>query len=326
MTTDESLGISLIDDDGTAPARKTRKRPRLWYWPAAWLRMRFWRTVFFWLGGITIRGRLPKGGCVVVANHSSHADAAALVTAIKARRAPRVAAASDYWFKNPFRRVVCSLLIGALPVRRHDGGGGYTDLVGNAVPLLRAGHAVVIFPEGTRSGEISKFHQGAFRLAETAGVPVVPVAVSGTGELLPKGRFVKPRAVAPEALRGVRTCPVAEFSFCQGVENVRELQVQSLGIDGLQIMIDESGGLGIPLLVSGQQPDEKLDLRAILGRRDTERLIAALGVAVQIRDQRDRDRGEPEVRCLDHGVGGLDLHRQRLDGRVAQMRLKRVTH
>jgi len=49
--------------------------------------------------------------------------------------------------------------------------------------------SVVIFPQGTRSpdGTVGAFHEGAFRLAIEAGVDVVPLAVAGTAESLPKG-------------------------------------------------------------------------------------------------------------------------------------------
>jgi membrane protein YqaA with SNARE-associated domain len=66
-----------------------------------------------------------------------------------------------------------------------------------AVALLRAGRAVVVFPEGTRGrGAPARFHAGAFRLAAAAGVPVVPVGIAGTGALLPKhGRLHRTRVV-----------------------------------------------------------------------------------------------------------------------------------
>jgi 1-acyl-sn-glycerol-3-phosphate acyltransferase len=65
-------------------------------------------------------------------------------------------------------------------------GGGSADLAA-AQELLATGHDVIIFPEGTRSrhGEIAPFHTGAARLAEAADVPLVPIGISGTGELLP---------------------------------------------------------------------------------------------------------------------------------------------
>ena len=48
--------------------------------------------------------------------------------------------------------------------------------------------SVMVFPEGTRSldGEVQDFHDGAFRLAIEAGVPVLPIVVEGTFGCLPK--------------------------------------------------------------------------------------------------------------------------------------------
>eukprot|EP01024_Parvocaulis_polyphysoides_P006545 TRINITY_DN11776_c1_g1_i3.p1 TRINITY_DN11776_c1_g1~~TRINITY_DN11776_c1_g1_i3.p1 ORF type:complete len:338 (-),score=40.14 TRINITY_DN11776_c1_g1_i3:113-1126(-) len=53
---------------------------------------------------------------------------------------------------------------------------------------LENGAAVLFFPEGTRAevpGNVAEFKKGAFSIAVKAGVPVVPVTVAGTGELLP---------------------------------------------------------------------------------------------------------------------------------------------
>jgi len=54
---------------------------------------------------------------------------------------------------------------------------------------LDRGISVMMFPEGTRSktGELLKFKDGAFRLAIEAGVPILPVAISGTKDCLQKG-------------------------------------------------------------------------------------------------------------------------------------------
>jgi len=159
---------------------------------AATARHWLWRLVLALTGGLTVVGALPRGGCVVVANHSSHADTAALLAAVPSRHAPRVAAAADYWFAGSWRSAACRALAAAFPVRRT--GGGSADMAG-AVELLRAGRAVIVYPEGTRgSGAPGTFHAGAFRLAATAGVPVVPVGIAGTADLLPKhGRLHRTR-------------------------------------------------------------------------------------------------------------------------------------
>ena len=149
-------------------------------------RRALWRTVLTLTGGLRVHGaaRLPAGPCVIVANHRSHADTAALIAALPARRQPAVAAAADYWFRGASRRGICRALCAAFPVRRSGGGGA--DLAA-AARLLAAGHDVIVFPEGSRSrdGRTGDFHRGAARLAMAAGVPLVPAGISGTGTLLP---------------------------------------------------------------------------------------------------------------------------------------------
>lgn len=161
---------------------------------AAALRRALWWYVLQLTGGVERRGRLPRGGCVVVANHSSHADTAALLAALDARHTPAIAAAADYWFASPWRRRICRRLAAGFPVRRT--GGGMGDLLA-MTGELRSGRAVVLFPEGTRGGDgvPGSFHRGALVLASEAGVPVVPVGITGTDRLLPKHGRLRPAPV-----------------------------------------------------------------------------------------------------------------------------------
>ena len=160
-------------------------------------RKALWRVVFRLTGGLRVSGAsaLPAGPCVIVANHCSHADTAALIAALPARRRPAVAAAADYWFRGGLRPRICRALCAAFPVRRT--GGGSADLAA-AVRLLAAGQDVIVFPEGTRSrdGFPGEFHRGAARLAAAAGVPLVPVGIGGTRALLPPGGASRPRRAA----------------------------------------------------------------------------------------------------------------------------------
>jgi 1-acyl-sn-glycerol-3-phosphate acyltransferase len=156
--------------------------------PAAVARRALWRTVLTLMGGLRVQGvpGLPAGPCVIVANHRSHADTAALIAALPAGRRPAVAAAADYWFRGALRPRICRALCAAFPVRRT--GGGSADLAA-AAQLLAAGRDVIVFPEGTRSrdGRAGRFHRGAACLAAAAGVPLVPAGIGGTGTLLPPG-------------------------------------------------------------------------------------------------------------------------------------------
>jgi 1-acyl-sn-glycerol-3-phosphate acyltransferase len=153
------------------------------------LRHWLWRMVCAVSGGLTVTGRRRvPGGCIVVANHSSHADTPVLLAALPSTARPVFGAAADYWFDVPVRRFVATSLIGVLPVRR-SGDGAYAALLAAARPALAAGRTVVIYPEGTRStdGSVGEFRSGAVRLARECCVPIVPVAVLGTAEVLPKG-------------------------------------------------------------------------------------------------------------------------------------------
>lgn len=160
---------------------------------AAGLRRRLWRAAFALCGGLAVSGPVPRGPAVVVANHSSHADTAALLAALPAASPPRAAAAADYWFEVPWRRGIVSALVGALPVQRGRHG-GYACLLDAARPHLAAGGVVVVYPEGTRSqdGEVAAFHSGAVRLARDTGVPLVAAGIVGTRELLPKHGVLSP--------------------------------------------------------------------------------------------------------------------------------------
>ncbi len=153
------------------------------------LRHWMWRLVSALSGGLTVTGKWrASGGCIVVANHSSHADTAVLLAALPPKAKPVFGAAADYWFDVPVRRFIATSLAGVLPVRR-SGGGSYDALLAAARPALKAGRTVVIYPEGTRStnGNIGEFRSGALRLARECGVPIVPVALTGTADVLPKG-------------------------------------------------------------------------------------------------------------------------------------------
>jgi 1-acyl-sn-glycerol-3-phosphate acyltransferase len=80
--------------------------------------------------------------------------------------------------------------MGMILVRRRDSNDVAIQLE-RAAGLLREGHSLAAFPEGTRSrdGSVRPFKTGAFRAAIDAGVPVLPVAVEGSGRVMPPDGF-----------------------------------------------------------------------------------------------------------------------------------------
>lgn len=124
---------------------------------------------------------------VFVANHSSHLDAPLVLTTLPEswRRWTAVAAAADYFFDTLPRAVGSSMAFSTFPMERKAGGG--TSL---AADLLLEGWSVLVFPEGTRSGDgwAGEFKRGAAHLALTCRAPIVPIGIRGSFAAMPKGR------------------------------------------------------------------------------------------------------------------------------------------
>ena len=88
-----------------------------------------------------------------------------------------------------------------------------------AVLRIRNGKSVMTFPESTRSrdGEIKAFKQGAFYLALKSGVPVIPITIIGSGQIMPKRSL----RVRPGKIRLIIDKPVETKNYT--VDNRREL-------------------------------------------------------------------------------------------------------
>jgi len=150
------------------------------------------KAVIQYYASPTIRGldRLHDldGPAIFASNHQSHADTLVLLTSIPApwRHKACVGAAADYFFGNRTTAAISALFIGAIPIERTSIN---RNTIGKAVALLRGGWSMVIYPEGGRSpdGWGQEFRPGAAFLAKQAGVPVVPVHIRGTFDILRKG-------------------------------------------------------------------------------------------------------------------------------------------
>jgi 1-acyl-sn-glycerol-3-phosphate acyltransferase len=135
---------------------------------------------------LDVRGKehVPReGGFVLAANHNSNFDPWTLGVPLFPQRFLRFMAKSElYWW--PLRHLLDAG--GAFPVRR---GERDEQAIQTAVDLCRAGHCVVMFPEGTRRRKglrkkwEARAHTGAARIALLAGVPLVPAGIRGTDGL-----------------------------------------------------------------------------------------------------------------------------------------------
>lgn len=128
-----------------------------------------------------------KGPCVYVANHSSHADTAVILLALPQEYRSRlaIAAAADYFYQNKIIAAIVTLILNTFAFDRQH------PLIGfkKAKEVVRHGNSLLIYPEGTRTmpGNSSGFKPGFALLARQLGVPVVPIGLEGSYEMLPKG-------------------------------------------------------------------------------------------------------------------------------------------
>jgi 1-acyl-sn-glycerol-3-phosphate acyltransferase len=150
------------------------RNPNAIYWAGVKGVMFFVRAV-----GVRVRvqglERIPPGVCLFVANHTSSADAPAVVGAIPRRIAVIL---KESLFKWP---IVGQVFLSAhfIPVEK-------------GTEALRAGQSFLIYPEGTRSpdGRLQRFKKGAVVMAINAGVPIVPMVCSGAHRIMEKRSLV----------------------------------------------------------------------------------------------------------------------------------------
>ena len=164
-----------------AIARSTGMSKRLWVLPMIWARVNARVTPV----EVKVSGRehiKPGQSYVIVANHLSHFDILAVYGWLGV----------DFrWvMKQELRKVpalgyACEML-GHVYIDRSNPEAAKRS-IDNAKHQLKNGTSIFFFPEGTRSvsGEMLPFKKGAFHLAKELGLPVLPISIRGTHEILP---------------------------------------------------------------------------------------------------------------------------------------------
>jgi 1-acyl-sn-glycerol-3-phosphate acyltransferase len=130
---------------------------------------------------------------IYYANHASHFDTLVIVAALPAelRAETHPVAALDYWGASGLRRFIAVECLNAVLIDRS--GQSSADPLQACAQLLERGHSLILFPEGTRSGDgsIGRFRSGLYNLAQRfPQAEPVPVYLDNPRRVMPKGSFL----------------------------------------------------------------------------------------------------------------------------------------
>jgi 1-acyl-sn-glycerol-3-phosphate acyltransferase len=126
---------------------------------------------------------LPEsGGFIIASNHVSYLDPAVLVASLNRK---------IYFItkKEVFKNTFLSFLLNKLNAFSVDRENIDMLALKKAINILQEEIVLGIFPEGTRSsnGELQELKLGAIKIAMKTGVPILPVGITGTHKIYPRG-------------------------------------------------------------------------------------------------------------------------------------------
>ena len=152
--------------------------------------------------GVKVRGVFPPPGAgldwsqpyVYMANHQSHYDIPCIYSVVPA--------SLRFLTKKELRWIPflgwSIWIAGYVFIDRKKREDAFASIVRAAGDFKKKGHAITVFPEGTRSrdGKLQLFKKGGFHLALEAEAKIVPMGITGTFQVLPRGSVnVRPGAV-----------------------------------------------------------------------------------------------------------------------------------
>ncbi len=193
---------------------------------------RLWARISLMLAGVrlTVQGRehLPaQGAAVYMVNHTSNFDILAIFAGLPCQF--RWLAKAEL-FRIPLFGYAMKRH-GSIPVDRSNRKNSVLSMR-EAVKRIEGGTSVLIFPEGTRSpnGKLQAFKAGSFTLALMAQVPVVPVAISGSRDVMPKhSRWIRGGHITLTILPPVSTTDRKVAERVELMEEVRRPIAIALG-------------------------------------------------------------------------------------------------
>lgn len=174
--------------------------------------------------GVKVAVKNPTGEdfsrpAIIVPNHQSYLDLPSVIMLT-----PRVIIMAKKWVtRNPLY---------GLMIHYADYISSSTDRLENIRKIgqmAQKGYSTIIFPEGTRTrtGRLGRFHRGAFEAAQQLGLDILPVAIKGTRQVMPRGSFcMRPGSIEVEILPRIPYDPQA--AYAQTCRRAKEAIQQAL--------------------------------------------------------------------------------------------------
>lgn len=193
-----------------------------------------WAGKLLKLAGVTVtvegKENIPTDGpCVFVGNHRSYYDIPLMLTQLDA---PHALVSKKEVEKIPLVRGWMRLLH-CVFLDREDARKAMASL-NEAIENVKKGYSVVIFPEGTRNkgeeGSLLEFKGGAFRIATKTKAPIVPVAITGSRDIMENnGMWMKPAHVTIRILPAIQTADLTKEEIKALPEQTAALIAANLG-------------------------------------------------------------------------------------------------
>lgn len=220
-----AMATLLIGSSVIVMAHLNPTSPRIESLARAW--SRWWLVA----GGVKleIRGQEnvnPNQSYVIVANHRSDFDIMACFLALPV---PIRYLAKQELFRVP---ILASAMrsIGIIEVDRDAHASIHEQINRQAKQLTAAGRSLMIYPEGTRTrdGSMGQFKKGAFTMAVSAGLPILPVTIHGSRDAWPPLKLVRGGPITVVIDEPIETVEMQRQDI-EGLRNrVRDLITQRL--------------------------------------------------------------------------------------------------
>ena len=155
----------------------------------------FWKNflkIFIGLKYINEKSLRNKKQFILIANHNSHMDTMAIMSAIPSKYIHKVhpIAARDFFGGSLFKKILMRYLVNATLIKR-DREDPNNDPIDSMNKMLKKSRSLILFPEGSRGapGVMSKFKKGlGYLIQRNPEINVIPVYLDNVYKTLPRGK------------------------------------------------------------------------------------------------------------------------------------------